>query len=73
MLHWWLHIRVCKHADKLIEAARRIGRHKSKKDAVNAALAEYIAQRKRLEMISLFGTLDIDPKYDYKAARRRKA
>jgi Arc/MetJ family transcription regulator len=58
--------------DKLIEAARRIGHHKTKKEAVTAALSEYIAQRKRLQILSLFGAIDFDPSYDYKAERRKK-
>jgi Arc/MetJ family transcription regulator len=58
--------------DKLIETARRVGKHKTKKDAVTAALSEYIAHRKRLEILSLFGTIDFDPAYDYKAERRKK-
>ena len=58
--------------DKLIEAARRIGRHKTKKEAVTTALSEYIAHRKRLEILDLFGTIDFDPKYDYKVERRKK-
>jgi Arc/MetJ family transcription regulator len=58
--------------DRLIENARRVGRHKTKKEAVTAALSEYIAQRKRLEILGAFGTVDFDPKYDYKSERRRK-
>jgi Arc/MetJ family transcription regulator len=58
--------------DNLIEEARRIGNHKTKKEAVTQALSEYIAQRKRLEILSSFGTIDFDPKYDYKAERKRK-
>ena len=58
--------------DKLIEQARRIGRHKTKKEAVTTALAEYIAHRKRLEILSSCGTVDFDPAYDYKMARRKK-
>jgi len=58
--------------DKLIEGARRIGHHKTKKEAVTAALSEYIAYRKRLEILELFGTVDIDPTYDYKAERRKR-
>ena len=58
--------------DQLIEEARRIGHHKTKKEAVTAALSEYIAYRKRLEILSSFGTIDFDPKYDHKAERRRK-
>lgn len=58
--------------DRLIEEARRIGGHKTKKEAVTAALGEYIKRRKQLRILSLFGTLDWDPTYDYKAERRRK-
>jgi Arc/MetJ family transcription regulator len=58
--------------DNLIEEARRIGGHKTKKEAVTSALAEYIAHRKRLEILSSFGTIDFDPTYDYKAERKRK-
>jgi len=58
--------------DKLIEAARRIGHHKTKKEAVTTALSEYVAHRKRLKILDLFGNIDFDPKYDYKAERRKK-
>ena len=58
--------------DKLIEEARRMGGHKTKKDAVNSALDEYVKRRKRLKILELFGTIDFDPSYDYKAERRRK-
>jgi len=58
--------------DHLVIEAQRIGKHKSKKDAVNAALAEYVRRRKQLDILKLFGTIDYDPSYDYKAERRRK-
>ena len=57
--------------DTLIEEAKRIGRHKTKKDAVTTALREYIQRHKQREILALFGTVDYDPDYDYKAARRR--
>ncbi len=57
--------------DKLIEEARRVGGHATKKDAVNAALDEYIRRRKQVEILKLFGTIDYDPGYDHKANRRR--
>jgi hypothetical protein len=56
--------------DKLIEEARRVGGHKTKKDAVTAALVEYLQRRKRLRILRAFGTVDFDPTYDYKAERR---
>ena len=58
--------------DKLIEAARQVGRHKTKEEAVTAALSQYIARYMQLEILSLFGTIDFDPKYNHKAGRRRK-
>ena len=57
--------------DNLIEEARRIGGHVTKKDAVNAALDEYIRRRKQVEVLKLFGTIDYAPGYDHKANRRR--
>jgi Arc/MetJ family transcription regulator len=58
--------------DGLIEQARRAGRHKTKKEAVTAALAEYVKRRKQLRILKAFGSVEFDPKYNYKAERRRK-
>jgi Arc/MetJ family transcription regulator len=58
--------------DRLIEAARRVGGHKTKREAVTAALDEYVKRRKQLRILDAFGTLEFDPKYDYKAERHRK-
>jgi Arc/MetJ family transcription regulator len=55
--------------DHLIEEARRVGGHKTKRAAVNHALAEYVARRKRRKMLDLFGALEWDPDYDYKTER----
>ena len=57
--------------DRLIEEARRIGHHGTKKEAVTAALDEYIRRRKQMNVIELFGTVDYHQDYDYKANRRR--
>jgi hypothetical protein len=56
--------------DKLIDEARRIGKHRTKKEAVTAALKEYVSRRKQVEILKLFGTIDYDPTYDYKKMRR---
>ncbi len=58
--------------DQLIEEARKIGGHKTKKEAVSVALQEYIKRHKQRRIISSFGTVHWDPSYDYKAERRRK-
>ncbi len=59
--------------DQLIEEARRLGGQRTKKDAVTAALREYIQRRKQLAILDAFGTVDFDPQYDYKAERRDKS
>lgn len=55
--------------DELVELAVRLGGHRSKKDAVNAALEEYVAHLRRLESLKAFGSFDFDDDYDYKRAR----
>jgi Arc/MetJ family transcription regulator len=57
--------------DNLINEAQRIGKHRTKKEAVTTALQEYIAHQKQLEVRDLFGRIDFDPAYDYKKARSR--
>jgi hypothetical protein len=58
--------------DGLLKEAQFIGKHKTKKAAVNAALEEYIRRRKQLEIIDLFGKIDYDDDYDYKEGRKRR-
>lgn len=58
--------------DSLIERARRIGGHCSKRDAVTAALEEYVQRRRQPRILDLVGTIDYDPNYDYKALRGRR-
>ncbi len=57
--------------DKLIIRAQKAGCHRTKKEAVTAALKEYIAHKKQQELTQLFGSVDFDHKYDYKKARKR--
>lgn len=56
--------------DALIEEARRIGGHTTKKQAVTLALEEYVARRKQLAILDLFGTVDFDKKYDVRRSRQ---
>jgi Arc/MetJ family transcription regulator len=58
--------------DKLIEQAKIIGGHKTKKDVVTEALEEYIQRRRQLQVLSLTGKIDYDEKFDYKVLRKRK-
>jgi putative antitoxin of VapBC-like toxin-antitoxin system len=58
--------------DRLIDEAQKLGRHRTKRETVNAALDEYIRRRKQQQVVSVFGTIDYDPAYDHKRARRAK-
>jgi hypothetical protein len=49
-----------------------VGEHKTAQEAITAALEEYVRHHKQLRILELFGTVDFDPEYDYKAERRKK-
>lgn len=57
--------------DRLLEEAQRIGGHRTRKATVTEALQEYIQRRKQEKFLELFGTVGLDPNYDYKRQRRR--
>jgi len=59
--------------DRLIAEAQKLGRHRTKKEAVNAALDEYVQRRKQQQILALFGTIEYDGNYDYKRQRRKRA
>ena len=56
--------------DKLIDTARKLGGHKSKREAVTRALEEYIQWLRQQAIVSEFGRIDYDPKFDYKKQRK---
>ena len=56
----------------LVQEALAVGGLRTKKETVTVALREFIARRHQAKVISLFGTVDCDPKYDYKTQRRRR-
>ena len=55
----------------LLDRALAVSGQKTKKAAVTKALEEFIARREQREILDLFGELDWDPDYDYKAERKR--
>jgi len=57
--------------DALLEEAQEVGGHRTKKATVTEALEEYIQRRKQARIVGLFGTVELDPKYDYKKQRRK--
>ncbi|MAT97981.1 MAG: DUF2191 domain-containing protein [Anaerolineaceae bacterium] len=57
--------------DELIREVQRVGQHQTEQEAVDEALHEYIARRKQLQILELFGTIEYEKEYDYKAQRSR--
>ena len=58
--------------DSLLEKAVLLGKHKSKREAVNTALEEYIRLHKQMKIKDLFNKIDYDAKYNYKRQRTKK-
>lgn len=58
--------------DQLLEEALKLGGLRTKRETVNLALAEFIRRQKRLNALEAFGTIELDPTWDYKAARKRR-
>ena len=56
---------------ELIERALKVSGERTKKAAVTKALEEFIARRRQKRVLELFGKLEWDPAYDYKAERKR--
>ncbi len=57
--------------DELLREAVTLGGFPSKKAAVNEVLREFVQRKKQLGIIDLFGKIDFDPEWDYKADRMR--
>jgi len=56
---------------ELLDRAFRLSGERTKKAAVTRALQEFIAGREQRRVAQLFGELEWDPGYDYKAERSR--
>ena len=56
----------------LVTKAMKLGGSRTKREAVNKALAEFVQRREQQQVLNLFGTVDYDPEYDYKLQRSRK-
>jgi Arc/MetJ family transcription regulator len=58
--------------DALLEEAVKLSGKRTKRETVNAALAEYVSRRKQRRILELFGKLEWDPRCDYKKERERR-
>ena len=57
----------------LLDRAVEVGGERTKKAAVTKALQEFIARREQRRVAELFGKLEWDDSYNYKAERSRRA
>lgn len=55
----------------LLQEAKEIGQHESETAAIITALQEYISRHKQLAIRDLFGQIEYEPDYDYKAQRQK--
>jgi len=56
--------------DKLLADALKLGGFKTKKEAVNKALEEFVQHKRRLQVLEMEGKIEYFDDYDYKKARR---
>ena len=64
-----MHTNIDIDQDLLEQALQLEEPKKTRKAIVNEALAEYVRARKQRKVIEMFGTMEYDPDYDYKAER----
>lgn len=56
--------------ESLIQEALALDEQQNLESVIETALREYIQRRQRRKIIDLFGTIDYDETYDYKAQRQ---
>ena len=55
--------------EKMVEEAVKLGNFKTKQEAMNVALAEFVQRRNRLRILELAGKIEFRPDWDYKKMR----
>lgn len=58
--------------DHMIDEARRLGKHRTKREAVNAALSEYVRRQKQKRILDLFGTVDLATDEEFASMRGKR-
>lgn len=58
--------------EKLVEKAFKVSHAKTKKELVHQALEEFVENRKRLNLLDLFGKIEFKNSYNYKKMREEK-
>jgi Arc/MetJ family transcription regulator len=58
--------------EELLEEVLVRSGKRTKREAVNDALAEYVQRRKQLEILEFFGTMEFESDWDYKKERQQR-
>lgn len=58
--------------EELLDEVKALSGAKTKKDAVEKALVEFIKKRRQKDILSLFGKIEMREDYDYKQERRHR-
>lgn len=58
--------------EELLDEVKALSGAKTKKDAVEKALEEFIKKRRQKDILALFGKIEIREDYDYKQERRHR-
>lgn len=58
--------------DKIVEEAFELSNAKTKKELIHLALEEFIRNRKKLNLMDLYGKIQFTDQYDYKRMREGK-
>jgi len=56
--------------EPLLSKAMHLGGMKTKKEAVNQALLEYVQRREQIKVLDFFGKVELDPEFNYKKQRK---
>ena len=58
--------------EELLDEVKALSGAKTKKDAVEKALEEFIKKRRQKNILALFGKIEMREDYDYKQERRHR-
>ena len=58
--------------EKMVEEAIKLGNFKTRQEALQVALSEFVARRNRLRILELGGKIEFRTDWDYKKMRGRR-
>ena len=57
---------------RMVKEAVKLGNFKTKQEALNVALTEFVQRRNRLRILELAGKIEFHPDWDYKKLRGQR-